>query len=183
MTNMCTCVILLLLRLAVNMSMNNILITAKKRLNLTNLRIEMYPAEGPMLKAPVAPDPLMVSCSKSRTTVGATRCTQCRSRSEKEGAPAGRRWRRSDEEEDGEQSRRHSSKTWSPAHTQAVSRCERRFQRPALPHSGRAEDGMRSARMQLDRRTMWCIVLGNRETGGKVMLERWGRRINWSDYK
>jgi hypothetical protein len=110
MTNMCTCVILLLLRLAVNMFMNNILVIAEKRLNLTNLRIEMYPTEGPMLKAPVAPDPLMVSCSKSRTRVGAKRCTQCRSRSEEEGAPARRR-RQSDEKEDGEQSRRHSPKT------------------------------------------------------------------------
>jgi hypothetical protein len=60
------------------MLMNIILIMAKKRLNLTNLIIEMYPAEGPMLKAPVAPDPLIVSCSKSWTTVGAGRCTQCR---------------------------------------------------------------------------------------------------------
>ena len=70
MTNMCTCLILLLLRLAANMLMNIILIIAEKRLNLTNLRVEMYPAEGPMFKAPVAPDPLMVSCSKSWTTVG-----------------------------------------------------------------------------------------------------------------
>ena len=77
MSNMCTCVILLLLKLAANMLMNIILIMAEKRLNLTNLRIEMYPAEGPMLKAPVAPDPLMVSCSKSRTTIVAGRCTQC----------------------------------------------------------------------------------------------------------
>jgi hypothetical protein len=47
------------------MFINNILIIAKMRLNLTNLRIEMYHVEGPMLKAPVAPVPLMVSCSKS----------------------------------------------------------------------------------------------------------------------
>jgi hypothetical protein len=60
------------------MLMNTIVIMTEKRLNLTNLRIEMYPTEGPMLKAPVAPDPLMVSCSKSRTTVGAGRYTQCR---------------------------------------------------------------------------------------------------------
>jgi hypothetical protein len=53
-----------------------------------------------------------------------------------------------------------------------VSRCKRWFRRLALPHSVHAEDGMGSARMQLDRRTVWCIVLGNRETGGKVMLER-----------
>jgi hypothetical protein len=78
MKNMYMCVILLLRILATNMLMNIIiLIMTKKRLNLTNLRIEMYSAEGPMLKAPVAPDPLMVSCSKSRTTVGAGRYTQC----------------------------------------------------------------------------------------------------------
>ena len=76
MTDMCTCVILLLLRLAANILMNIILIMVEKGLNLVNLRIEMYPAEGPMLKAPVAPDPLMVSCSKSRTIVGVGRCTQ-----------------------------------------------------------------------------------------------------------
>ena len=50
---------------------------SEMRLNLINLRIEMYPVEGPMLKAPVTPVLLMVSCSKSRTTVGAERCTQC----------------------------------------------------------------------------------------------------------
>ena len=77
MTNMCTCVILLLLILAANMFMNNILIIAEIRLNLTNSRMEIYPAEGLMLKAPMAPFPLMVSCSKSRTTVDAGRCTQC----------------------------------------------------------------------------------------------------------
>jgi hypothetical protein len=60
------------------MFMNNILIIAEMRLNLTNSRIEIYPAEGLMLKAPVAPFPLMVSCSKLRTTVDAGRCTQCR---------------------------------------------------------------------------------------------------------
>jgi hypothetical protein len=60
------------------MFMNNILIIAEMRLNLTNSRIEIYPAEGLMLKAPVAPFPLMVSCSKSRTTVDTGRCAQCR---------------------------------------------------------------------------------------------------------
>ena len=79
MSNMCTCVILLLLRLAANMLMNIILIMAENRLNLTNLRMEMYPAEGPMLKAPVALVPLMMSCLKSWTTLGARRYTQCRS--------------------------------------------------------------------------------------------------------
>jgi hypothetical protein len=47
------------------------------RLNLTNSRIEIYLAEGLMLKAPVAPFPLMVSCSKSWTTVDTGRCAQC----------------------------------------------------------------------------------------------------------
>jgi hypothetical protein len=47
---MCTCVILLLLKLAANMLMNIILIVAEKKLNLTNFRIEMYPTEGPKLK-------------------------------------------------------------------------------------------------------------------------------------
>ena len=45
---MCTCVILLLLRLIANMFINNILIIAKMRLNLTNLRIEMYPCKVEM---------------------------------------------------------------------------------------------------------------------------------------
>ena len=48
MSNMCTCVILLLLRLIANMFINNILIIAKMRLNLTNLRIEMYPCKVEM---------------------------------------------------------------------------------------------------------------------------------------
>ena len=55
------CVTILLLGLAANMFMNNILIIAKKTLNLTHLRIEIYPVEGPMLKVPVAPFPLMES--------------------------------------------------------------------------------------------------------------------------
>jgi hypothetical protein len=105
MINMCTCVILLLFRLAANMFMNNIQIIAEIRLNLTNSRIEIYPAEGLMLKATVALFPLMVSCSKSQITVDAGRYTQCRSsnvhrevdvadpRTEEEEAPLGRRRR------------------------------------------------------------------------------------------
>jgi len=56
---------------------NNILIIAKMRLNLTNLRIEMYPTEGPMLKALVAPFTrvVIVCWSKSWTTVDAGRCS------------------------------------------------------------------------------------------------------------
>jgi hypothetical protein len=75
MTNMCMDVILLLLRLAANMFMNNISIIAEMRLNLTNSRIEIYTAERLILKAPVAPFPLMMSCSMSRITVDAGRCT------------------------------------------------------------------------------------------------------------
>jgi hypothetical protein len=59
------------------MFMNNILIIAKMRLNLTNSRIEIYPADGLMLKALVVPFSLMVSCSKSRITVDARRCMLC----------------------------------------------------------------------------------------------------------
>jgi hypothetical protein len=62
MTNVCMCVILLLLILAANMFMNNIMIIAEIKLKLTNSRMEIYPAEGLMLKAPVAPFPLMMSC-------------------------------------------------------------------------------------------------------------------------
>jgi hypothetical protein len=60
------------------MFMNNILIIAEMRLNLTNSRIEIYATEGLILKAPVVPFPFMMSCSKSWTTVDAGRCTQCR---------------------------------------------------------------------------------------------------------
>ena len=68
---MCTCVKILLADVA-NMNTNNILIIAKKMiLNLTKSRIGLYPAKGPMLKAPVAPFALVVivRCLKSRTTV------------------------------------------------------------------------------------------------------------------
>ena len=79
-TCMCMCVKILLIDVA-NMNMNNILIIAKKMiLNLTKSRIGLYPVEGPMLKAPVAPFALVaiVRCLKSRTTVDAGRCLQCR---------------------------------------------------------------------------------------------------------
>jgi len=140
MTNMCTCVILLLLRLAANMLMNITLIIAEKRLNLTNLRIEMYPAEGPMLKAPVAPDPLMVSCSKSRTIVIAERCTHCRPSNDHREVDG-----RSKEETRKEmkvfwwrQRQRAVAETtpqkpYRPHTPEQVSRYERRFQRHALP--------------------------------------------------
>jgi len=77
-TCMCTCVILLL-TLVEDMNMNNIQIIVEKILNLINSRIELYPMEGPMLKAPVAPRTLVdiVHCSMSWTTVDAGRCSQC----------------------------------------------------------------------------------------------------------
>ena len=149
---MCTCVILLLLRLAANMFMNNILIIAKKRLDLTNLRMEMYPVEGPMLKAPVAPVPLTVSCSKSRTTVDAERCTQCRpSNVHREVDEAGPRKKRHHQEGDEDvlmKKKTTSSRGDAPQkpdrpHTlEQVSRCERRFWRPTLPklHARRGWD-------------------------------------------
>jgi hypothetical protein len=56
------------------MFMNNILIIVEMRLNLTNSRIEIYPAKGLVLKAPVAAFPLMVSCEVA-TTIDAERCT------------------------------------------------------------------------------------------------------------
>jgi hypothetical protein len=64
-----------------NMNTNNIKIIAKKViLNLTNSRIRLYPVEGPMLKAPMAPFTLViiVRCLTLRTTIDAGRCTQCR---------------------------------------------------------------------------------------------------------
>ena len=70
---------ILLLALVANMNMNDIQIMAEKILNLTNSRIELYPTEGPMLKAPMAPGALvdMVRCSTSRTTVNVGRGSQC----------------------------------------------------------------------------------------------------------
>ena len=43
---------------------------SEKEIEVNQFKNRDVPAEGPMLKAPVAPDLLMVSCSKSRTTVG-----------------------------------------------------------------------------------------------------------------
>jgi hypothetical protein len=47
--------VILLLALVADMDMNNIQIIAKKISNLRNTRIELYPVEGSMLKASVAP--------------------------------------------------------------------------------------------------------------------------------
>jgi hypothetical protein len=60
------------------MDMNDIQIIAEKILNLRNSRIELYLAERPMLKAPVASCALVdiVRCSMSRTTVDVGRCSQ-----------------------------------------------------------------------------------------------------------
>ena len=75
-TCMRMCVKILLADVA-NMNTNSILIIAKKMiLNLIKSRIELYPAEGPMLKAPVAPFALVaiVRCLRSWTIVDAERC-------------------------------------------------------------------------------------------------------------
>ena len=71
---MCTCELLV-------PSMMNIPImfkTTKALLNIEIVRLEVYPAEGPMLKAPAAPCALVdiVYCSMSRTTVDVGRCSQ-----------------------------------------------------------------------------------------------------------
>ena len=76
-TCMCTCVKILLADVA-NMNTDNLLIIVKKMiLNLTKSRIGLYPTEGPMLKAPVAPFALVaiVRCLKSRTIVDVGRCS------------------------------------------------------------------------------------------------------------
>ena len=57
-------------------TMMNILImfkSTKTLLNIETVRLEVYIAEGPMLKAPVAPCALVdiLRCSMSRTTVDA----------------------------------------------------------------------------------------------------------------
>jgi hypothetical protein len=115
----------------------------ENRLNLINMRTEMYPEEGPMLKAPVALDPLMVSCSKSRTTVGAGRCTPCH--------PSSVHWevdeadpRKKEHHQEGDEDILMKKKTVSsrgdapqkpdhPHTPEQMSRCERRFRRPDLP--------------------------------------------------
>jgi hypothetical protein len=68
-TNMCTCVLLVA-------TMMNILImlkSTKTLLNIETVKLKVYPAEGPMLKALVAPHALVdiVCCSMSRTTLNA----------------------------------------------------------------------------------------------------------------
>jgi hypothetical protein len=74
-TNMCTCE----LQVA---SMMNILImfkSTKTLLNMETVRLEVYPVEGPMLKAPAAPRALVdiVRCLMSQTIVDAGRRSQC----------------------------------------------------------------------------------------------------------
>jgi hypothetical protein len=106
-----------------DMNMNDIQIIAEKILNLTNSRIELYLAEGPMLKAPAAPRALVdiVCCSMSRTTVDVGRSSQCNpSNVHQKGDETirGKRRRRRQSLGRTEQSRRRSLKTWSP-HTRA----------------------------------------------------------------
>jgi hypothetical protein len=72
---MCTCELLLA-------SMMNILIifkSTKTLLNIETVKLEVYLAEGSMLKAPAAPRALVniMRCLMSRITVDAGRCLQC----------------------------------------------------------------------------------------------------------
>jgi hypothetical protein len=72
---MCTCELLLA-------SMMNILIIFKSTkilLNIETVKLEVYPAEGSMLKAPAAPRALVniMRCLMLRITVDAGRCLQC----------------------------------------------------------------------------------------------------------
>jgi len=63
--------VILLLALVADMNMNDIQIIAKNILNLRNSRIELYPVEGHIFKAPAAPHGLIdiVHCPMSRTIV------------------------------------------------------------------------------------------------------------------
>jgi hypothetical protein len=115
--------VILLLALIADMNMNDVQIIAEKILNLTNSRIELYLAEGSMLKAPAAPRALVniVHCSMSWTTVDAGRSLQCNPSNvhqEVDETTRGKRRRRRQSLGRTEQSRRRSPKTRSP-HTQA----------------------------------------------------------------
>ena len=161
---MCTCVILLLLKLAANMLMNIILIMTEKILNLTNLRIEMYPAEGPMLKALMAPDPLMVSCSKSRTTVGGGRCTQCCPsnvhRKVDEADPRKKGHHQEEDEDDPMKKKKTNSRGDAP-------------QKPAWPHT-RAGVAMRMAILEACPPNSLCTQrIRTGKLGSNSTEERW----------
>ena len=58
---------------------DDILIDIVRIQNTVITEIRLYPAEGPMLRASEAPFALVniVRCSKSRTTIDASRCSQC----------------------------------------------------------------------------------------------------------
>jgi hypothetical protein len=126
------------------MNTNDILIIAKKIiLNLTNLRIELYPAEGPMLKAPVAPFALVIimCCLNSRTTW----CRKMFAVSSLECPPRRRRFEEEDEdnvgshqEEDDDDLKKRAVTETLPKNLIArtleqMSLDGRRFWRPTLP--------------------------------------------------
>jgi hypothetical protein len=142
--------------------------------------MEICPAEGLMLKAPVAPFSLMVSCSKSRITVDAGRCTQCRpSNVYREVDEADPRKKKTTS------SREDAPQKYDRPHTlEKVSRCKRRFRRSALPKTPCAQ--------RMRRGVLGCNwtggilthkARGKRKTGGKVMPGRLERQISWSDYE
>jgi hypothetical protein len=127
--------------------------------------MEMYLAEGLMLKAHVAPFPLMVSCSKSRTTVDAGRCTQCHpSNVHQEVNKADSRKKKHHQEGDEDvprkkktaSSRENASQKLDRPHTpEQVSRCKTPVPEACSPkNSVRAKNGMRSTWMPLNKRTL-----------------------------
>ena len=94
-------------------------------LNVETVRSEIYPAEGPMPKAPVAPCALVdiVRCSKSRTTVDAGRCSQSNPGMSTQDS---RKKTATDHQEENELDRQqavalHAPKIFIVRHTQAVS--------------------------------------------------------------
>jgi hypothetical protein len=96
-----------------------------------------------MLKAPVAPFPLMVSCSKLQTTADAERCTQCRTSNVHwkvdEVDPRKKKHHQEGDEDVSRKKRTASSREDAPQKldhphtTEQVSQCKRQFRRPALP--------------------------------------------------
>jgi len=74
-TYMCMCIFLM----NTTTCKDDILVNTVKTQSIEITEIRLYPAEGPMLRASEAPFALVdiVRCSKSRTTVGVGRCSQC----------------------------------------------------------------------------------------------------------
>jgi hypothetical protein len=155
MTNMCTCVILLLLRLAANMFMNKHTDHNGNEIEFNKFENRDIPSGGTHVQSTSDSIPTHGElfevvdhswCRKMYTVPSLERPPGSRwSRSEEEEASPGWRRRRSEEEEDGERSRRRSPKIWSPAHTRAGVPMQTLDPEACSPkNSVRAEDGTRS---------------------------------------